>query len=99
MEAPENLVEAVNRLKPRAMLLLDTNTIMDAPWLQSYEINAPGPFLVVVPRAVDNELMSVRRGGKDERTRQKASRAYNVTYNCTREATRLLGSISETIAG
>ena len=81
MEAPENLVEAVNRLKPRAMLLLDTNTIMDAPWLQSYEINAPGPFLVVVPRAVDNELMSVRRGGKDERTRQKASRAYNVTYN------------------
>ena len=77
MKAPENLVDAVNRLKPRAILLLDTNTIMDPPRLERYEINAPGVFLLVVPRTVDLELESVKRGGKDEQTRQKALRAYS----------------------
>ena len=75
MVAPENLVDAVNRVKPRATLLLDTNTIMDAPKLDF--INASGPFLLVVPQVVDNELMSVRRGGKSEQSKRKASRAWS----------------------
>ena len=78
MEAPKNLVNAVNRLTPRAVLILDTNPIMDNLRLDEYEINAPGPFLLVVPRIVVNELTSLRRGGKDEQTRRKASRACNV---------------------
>ena len=78
MEAPENLVDAVNRLKPRAILILDTNTLMENPRLGSYEINAPGLFLLIVPRIVVNELTSLRRGGKDEQTRRKALRACNV---------------------
>ena len=77
MVAPENLMDAVSRLKPRAILLLDTNTVMDAPKLDSYDINSPGPFLLVIPLVVDNELMSVKLGGRDERTKQKASRAWN----------------------
>lgn len=78
MEAPENLVDAVSRLTPRAILLLDTNAIMDNPRLDSYEISASGRFLLAVPQVVYNEIMSVRLGGKDDRTRQKASRALNV---------------------
>ena len=78
MEAPENLVNAVSRLKPRAMLLLDTNTIMNAPYLDSYEINAQGRFLLVVPRTVYYELMGLKLGG-NERKRRRASHALDVT--------------------
>ena len=66
MVAPENLMDAVSRLKPRAILLLDTNTVMDAPKLDSYDINSPGPLLVI-PLVVDNELLKL--GGRDERTK------------------------------
>ena len=81
MEAPKNLVTAVSHLKPQAILLLDTNIIMNAPRLDSYEINAPGPFLLVVPLVVEGELMSLSRGGKDQQTRRKASRACKETNN------------------
>ena len=74
MEAPENLVEAVTRLKPRAVLLLDTNTLMNPPRLDSYEIAAQGRFLLVVPRIVSIELAKIRRGGRDEESKRKASR-------------------------
>ena len=77
MEALEKLGDAVNRICPRAILILDTNTVMNPPRLESYEIGGSGPFLLVVPRIVDLQLMSVKRGGKDERTRQKASRSYS----------------------
>ena len=75
MEAPENLVDAVSRLRPTAILLLDTNTIMDTPRLESYEIAAPGPFLVVVPIVVYHELMGKKLGHRDQHGRQKASQA------------------------
>ena len=82
MDTPQNLIDAVNRLKPQTVLLLDTNVIMNSPRLDrrdKWEINAPGPHLLVIPRIVDIELMSLTRGGKDEETRGKASRAYHVT--------------------
>ena len=91
MEAPENLVEAVNRIKPRAILVLDTNTIMNPPRLESYEISMPGPFLLVVPGIVDLELMSVMRGGKDEETRQKASRAYGYLGKLYEQGNQAIG--------
>ena len=75
MEAIEKLVDAVNRLKPRAILLLDTNTLMDAPRLRSYVINAPGPFLLVVPQVVVNELVRLKLRVRDKR--EKALRALN----------------------
>ena len=78
MKAPENLVAAVRRLEPQAMLLLDTNTVMDNPRLDSYEINALGRFLLVVPNVVDGELMGLRHNQKPQ-TQRKASRACNVT--------------------
>ncbi len=78
MEAPGNLVDAVNRLMPRAILLLDTNTIMNNPRLDSYEISASGRFLLAIPQVVYNEIMGLRLGNKDEQTRQKASRALNL---------------------
>ena len=74
MKPPENLVKAVERLKPRAILLLDTNILMDNPRLESYEVAAPGQFLFVVPQVVDNELLSLTFNS-DQRKRQKASRA------------------------
>ena len=80
MEAPENLVAAVRCLKPRAMLLLDTNTILNARRLDSYEINAPGPFLLVVPLVVEGELMGLRYN-QEPQTRKKASRACKETNN------------------
>ena len=82
MDIPENLMDAVNRLKPQMVLFLDTNVIMNSPRLDrrdKWEINAPGPHLLVIPRIVDIELMSLTRGGKDEDTREKASRACYVT--------------------
>ena len=78
MAALENLVDAVSRLRPTAVLLLDTNTIMDAPLLESYHIALPGSFLLVVPIVTHNELMSLSRRHKDQRGRQKASRALSV---------------------
>lgn len=91
METPENLVNAVNRIKPRAILILDTNTIMNPPRLESYEISMPGPFLLVVPSIVDLELMSVMRGGKDEETRQKASRAYGYLGKLYEQGNQAIG--------
>ena len=75
MKAPENLVQAVERLKPQAVLLLDTNILMDFPKLESYEIAAPGPFLLVVPEVAYSEVMNItKRKGTDERKKQKARR-------------------------
>ena len=71
MEVPENLVEAVDRLKPRAILLLDTSAIMSDPRLTSYQIAASGRFLLLVPLAVDNELI---KNSKD-RNKEKRRRA------------------------
>ena len=78
MEAPQNLVDAVNRIKPRATLLLDTNTIMRPPRLESYEINAEGPFLLVVPHlmaGVGGELISIELGNEGKAKGEMASRA------------------------
>lgn len=79
MEAPQNLVDAVSRLKPQMVLVLDTNVIMNSPWLDRWKIDKPGTILLVIPRIVDIELMSLTRGGKDQDTREKASRACYVT--------------------
>ncbi len=78
MKAPQNLVDAVNRIKPRVILVLDTNVIMKFPWLDRLKISASGPFLLVVPILVDGELMRLRKD-KDERTRKKALHAFNAT--------------------
>ena len=43
MEALEKLGDAVNRISPRAILILDTNTVMNPPRLESYEIGGSGP--------------------------------------------------------
>ena len=91
MEAPKNLLDAVDRLKPQAVLLLDTNTIMDAPRLKSYEIAAPGPFLLVVPRVVYGELQGLKLGNRDRRRREKASRALNVIDDLYEEGNSTLG--------
>lgn len=74
MKAPENLVKAVERLEPRLILLLDANTIMDYPQFVSHEIAAPGRFLLVVPQAVDNEILGLTFNPA-QGTKQKASRA------------------------
>lgn len=82
METPKELVDAVSRILPRAILVLDTNVIMKRPWLDSYEINMTGPFLLIVLRLVDGELMRLRKDeGKDHATRAKASRACAITGN------------------
>ncbi len=78
MNTPQNLVDAVNRIKPRVILVLDTNVIMKFPWLDRLGIGASGPFLLVVPILVDGELRKLRKD-KDERTRKKALRAHWVT--------------------
>ncbi len=80
MNAPQNLVDAANRIKPRAMLILDTNTIMDVPRLDLYEINAPGLFLLVVPRMVVNELLALKLGDS-ERKSKRASHILDVMDN------------------
>ena len=75
MKTPENLVKAVKCLNPRAALLLDTNTIMDYPWLKSYEFAAPGLFLLVVPEVVYSEVMGIaKRKETDQNKRQRAWR-------------------------
>ena len=51
----------------------------------------PGPFLLVVPGIVDLELMSVMRGGKDEETRQKASRAYGYLGKLYEQGNQAIG--------
>ena len=78
MEAPQNLVDAVNRIRPRVILVLDTNVIMNNPRLDRYEISETGPFLLVVPNPVNNEIMRNRKN-KDRNTRRKARNAYNAT--------------------
>lgn len=78
MKTPVNLIRAVERLEPRAILLIDTNTLMDYPLFETYEIAAPGRFLLVIPRIAYNELMNIKRGGRDENTKQRASRALGV---------------------
>ena len=78
METPKNLVDAVNRIKPQAILLLDTNTIMRPPRLESYEISAEGPFLLVVPHlmaGVGGELISIELGNEGKSKGEMASRA------------------------
>ena len=75
MKVPENLVEAVNRLNPRAILILDTQTIMSNPWLNSYQIEAQGRFLLVFPLIVNNQLMSLSLGDVDQRKSYRARRA------------------------
>ena len=75
MKAPENLVKAVERLDPQAILLLDANTIMEYPRLEKYEIAAPGPFLLVVPRVVIGEVLKIsKRKRTDENKRHRALR-------------------------
>ena len=74
MNAPENLAKAVERLNPQAILLLDTNILMDNPRLESYEIAASGPVLLVVPQVVFNELLSLTFN-PDQQKKQKASDA------------------------
>ena len=80
MQAPDNLVKAVERIQPRAVLLLDTNTVMDAPQLDSYEVNSEGQFLLVIPQLSYSELMSLSKGGRDNQTRRKADRALRILY-------------------
>ena len=75
MKTPENLLKAVEHLNPQAILLLDTNTVMDYPQFVSHKIAAPGPFLLVVPQVVDNELLGLTFNN-DTQTKQKASRAH-----------------------
>ena len=71
MKAPENLAKATERLEPQAILLLDANTIMDYPQFVTHEIAGPGPFVLVVPQVVDNELLSLTFHN-DPKTKQKA---------------------------
>ena len=78
MQAPENLIKAVERIQPRAVLLLDTNTIMDVPRLDSYEISAEGRFLLVIPQVSYNELVGLSKVTGDNQKRQKASHALNI---------------------
>ncbi len=80
MQAPENLINAVERIQPRAVLLLDTNTAMDVPRLDSYEISADGEFLLVIPILCITELISLSKGGRDKQTRRKADRALRILY-------------------
>ena len=80
METPQNLVDAVNRISPRAILILDTNTIMDVLRLDLYEINVPGLFLLVVPRRVVNQLLALKLGD-NERKSKRASLALDVMDN------------------
>ena len=75
MNALQNLDDAVTRIKPRVILVLDTNVIMKFPWLDRLKISSSGPFLLVVPTLVDGELMRLRKD-KDERTRKRASLAH-----------------------
>ena len=91
VEVPDNLVNAVSRLKPRGILLLDTNTIMDAPQLDLYEISTQGQFLLVVPVLVVSELVNLKRGGKNKETQEKASRACNVTDRIYRRGNAAAG--------
>ena len=73
MEAPKNLVDAVSRLKPQVILVLDTNVVMNNPRLDLYWNKVATPFILVVPHVVELELRVLKRGGKDEGTREKAS--------------------------
>ena len=75
MEAPKNLVDAVSRLKPQVILVLDTNVVMNNPRLDLYGNEVPTPFILVVPHVVELELRGLKRGSKDKGTREKASRA------------------------
>ena len=75
MKTPENLVKAVERLKPQAVLLLDTNILMDYPQFASHRISAQGPFLLVIPEVVSNELLGLTFN-RDQEKKQKASRAH-----------------------
>lgn len=78
MKAPENLVNAVNRLNPRAILVLDANVLMTAPRVVKYEIAAQGQFLLVVPEVVITEIANIKRGGQSKGNIRKAACALNV---------------------
>ena len=71
MKAPENLARATEGLEPQAILILDSNTIMDYPQFLQHEIPGPGPLVFVVPQVVDNELLSLTFHN-DPKTKQKA---------------------------
>jgi hypothetical protein len=59
--------------------VLDTNTIMDYPNLGSYQFPVPGPFLIVIPQVVDNEIIGLSLGNADKATKRKASYAKKTT--------------------
>lgn len=80
MEIPKNLREVVQYVNPRAILLLDTNTILNNPHLAQYRIAAPGTFLSVIPDVVGGEMMSLRLGDSDSKTRRKAASALENTW-------------------
>ena len=79
MVIPQNLADVIDRVKPQAILLLDTNTILNNPRIPSYQVTAPGTFLLVIPQVVDNEIMALKLGNRDKATKQKAARAIKAT--------------------
>ena len=81
MKTPKNLVDAVNRIRPRAILLLDTNIIMNDPRIDCYAVREPGPYILVVTQMVERELKGLSRGGSDKETIQKATRALASLHN------------------
>ena len=90
MKAPENLATATERVEPRAILLLDANTIMDYPQFVSHEIAGPGPFVLVVPQVVDNELLSLTFHN-DPKTKQKALSALSQLQGLYRQSNPVSG--------
>ena len=79
MGIPQNLADVIDRVKPRAILLLDTNTILNNPRIPSYQVEAPGTFLLVIPQVVDNEILALTLGDRDTKTKQKATSALKAT--------------------
>ena len=81
MKTPKNLVDAVNRIRPRAILLLDTNIIMNDPRIDCYAVREPGPYILVVTQMVERELKGLSRGGSKKEDIQKATRALASLHN------------------
>ena len=81
MAIPQNLAGVINRVKPRAILLLDSNTIMDFPNLSSYRdrVAASGRFLLVIPRDVSDEILRLKHPKR--KTRRKAAAALKAITN------------------
>lgn len=79
LQVPENLIEAVGRLGPQAILILDANTIMANPRIESYEVGADGPFLIVIPVIALEEIRKISRGDSGREVQRRASRAKGAT--------------------